>query len=44
MMEEAPIMPLSYAGYRFLVKPWVRSYRISATDSFFWKDVIIEAH
>jgi oligopeptide transport system substrate-binding protein len=38
LMEEAPIIPLSYIGQIDLVKPWVRRFFPS------WKDVIIDPH
>lgn len=44
LVEEAPIMPLTYARRHLLVKPWVRRYSTSAIKAWFWKDVIIEPH
>jgi oligopeptide transport system substrate-binding protein len=44
LIEEAPLLPLSYGQQPFLVKPWVRRYPVSAMLSFPWKDVIIEPH
>jgi oligopeptide transport system substrate-binding protein len=44
LVEEAPIMPLSYWMCRLLLKPWVRRYPTSPLKSCFWKDVIIEPH
>ncbi|MCK5647009.1 MAG: hypothetical protein KAH97_09525, partial [Anaerolineales bacterium] len=38
LMEEAPIIPLSYMGDIYLVKPWVRRFFPA------WKDVIIDPH
>ena len=44
LIEEAPILPLLYARWHLLVKPWVRKYPISPSKSWFWKDVVIESH
>jgi oligopeptide transport system substrate-binding protein len=44
LVEEAPILPLTYARFHMLVKPWVRRYRTSPLKWWFWKDVIIEPH
>jgi oligopeptide transport system substrate-binding protein len=44
LVEEAVIMPLAYAHWKLLVKPWVKRYPISTTKFWFWKDVIIDPH
>lgn len=44
LVEEAPIMPLLHGCWPILVKPWVSRYPVSAMGSWFWKDVVIEAH
>jgi ABC-type oligopeptide transport system substrate-binding subunit len=44
LMDEAPILPLTYERYHWLVKPWVRSFPVSPSKSWFWKDVIIDPH
>jgi ABC-type transport system substrate-binding protein len=44
LVEEAAIMPLSYAHWNLLVKPWVRRWPTSATKFWFWKDVVIDPH
>jgi oligopeptide transport system substrate-binding protein len=44
LVEEAPLLPLSYDQLPLLVKPWVRRYPVSASLSFPWKDVIIDPH
>jgi ABC-type oligopeptide transport system substrate-binding subunit/DNA-binding SARP family transcriptional activator len=44
LVEEAPIMPLTYYRCHLLVKPWVRRWPISATTFWFWKDIIIDPH
>jgi len=46
LVEEAPIMPLTYPQEGLLVKPWVRKYPTSpvAIEYFWGKDVIIEPH
>jgi ABC-type oligopeptide transport system substrate-binding subunit/class 3 adenylate cyclase/tetratricopeptide (TPR) repeat protein len=40
LVQEAPILPLTYERIPFLVKPWVRRL----ADFTAWKDVVIEAH
>ncbi len=44
LVEEVPILPLSYTRQHLLVRPWVKRYRLSAMYNHFWKDVVIEPH
>jgi ABC-type oligopeptide transport system substrate-binding subunit len=44
LIEEAAIMPLTYARHHLLVKPWVRRFPTAPLRGWFWKDVIIEPH
>jgi ABC-type oligopeptide transport system substrate-binding subunit/tetratricopeptide (TPR) repeat protein len=44
LVDEAPILPLTYERYHWLVKPWVRSFPLSPSKAWFWKDVIIDPH
>jgi len=44
LVEEAPILPLTYMRSHLLIKPWVRRLPLSAIKWWFWKDVIIESH
>ncbi len=44
LIEEAPIMPLAYARWHMLFKPWVRQFPTSPLKWWYWKDVIIEPH
>ncbi|MEW5958015.1 MAG: ABC transporter substrate-binding protein, partial [Chloroflexota bacterium] len=44
LMEQIPLAPLFYGRLHFLVKPWVRNFRLAPTWEAFWKDVVIEAH
>lgn len=44
LVEEAPILPLTYGRFHMLLKPWVRRYPTSPQKDWFWKDVIIEPH
>jgi ABC-type oligopeptide transport system substrate-binding subunit len=44
LVEESPLLPLTYGRSHMLVKPWVRRYRTSPLKWWFWKDVIIEPH
>jgi oligopeptide transport system substrate-binding protein len=40
LVEEVPILPLSYERIPFLVKPWVRRF----ADWTAWKDMVIDPH
>jgi ABC-type oligopeptide transport system substrate-binding subunit len=42
LVEEAPILPLTYERDHLLVKPWVIRYPTAAIKRSFWKDVVIE--
>jgi oligopeptide transport system substrate-binding protein len=44
LAEEVPFLPLKYTRRHLLVKPWLKSYPISATSAVFWEDVVIEPH
>jgi len=44
LVEEAPLIPLTYSGSYSLVKPWVTRYPLSPIKVLFAKDVIIEPH
>ncbi len=44
LIEEAPVLPLTYERRHLLVKPWVSHYPTSAIQSAFWKDAVIEPH
>jgi ABC-type transport system substrate-binding protein len=44
LVEEAPILPLTYARFHVLVKPWVRKYLTPPLRWWFWKDIILEPH
>jgi oligopeptide transport system substrate-binding protein len=44
LVEEAPVLPMTYGRFHMLAKPWVRRYRTSPLQWWFWKDVILEAH
>jgi len=44
LMQEAPILPLFYGRWHYLLKPWVKRYPVSPLKASYWKDVIIEAH
>jgi len=44
LVEEVPILPLTYERTHLLVKPWVSQYPTSAMQAAFWKDVVIEPH
>jgi oligopeptide transport system substrate-binding protein len=44
LVKEVPLLPLLYTQQHLLLKPWVRSYRLSVMGNPFWKDVILEPH
>ena len=44
LVEEAPIVPLFYGRLHMLVKPWVRSFPLSALNHWYCKDTVIEPH
>jgi oligopeptide transport system substrate-binding protein len=44
LVEEVPLLPLSYPRVHLFVKPWVRSSPRAAAGAFFWKDVVIVPH
>ena len=44
LVREAPIVPLIYGRQHVLVKPWVRSFPISALNRWYCKDAVIEPH
>ena len=44
LMEEAPIVPLTYGRNLLLVKPWVKRYATSPITRWLWKDIVIEPH
>jgi ABC-type oligopeptide transport system substrate-binding subunit len=44
LVEEAPVLPLCYARFHMLVKPWVRRFTTSPLRWWYWKDVILEPH
>jgi len=44
LVEEVPILPLTYEREHLLVKPWVSRYPTSATQAAFWKDAVIRPH
>lgn len=44
LVDEAPIIPLSYNRYHLLKKPWVLALPLKAPGGLIIKDIIIEAH
>ncbi|MDH4209798.1 MAG: ABC transporter substrate-binding protein, partial [Anaerolineae bacterium] len=44
LVEDAALTPLTYGRRHLLVKPWVRNYLPSGTDSWACKDVVIDPH
>jgi ABC-type oligopeptide transport system substrate-binding subunit len=44
LVEEVPLLPLSYPRVHLFVKPWVRSSPRATAGAFFWRDVVIVPH
>lgn len=44
LVQEAPVLPLTYGRNHLWQKSWVRKYPLSPMVFWFWKDVIIEPH
>jgi oligopeptide transport system substrate-binding protein len=44
VVEEAPIVPVSYSRFHVLMKPWLRSRPLSVINGVIIKDVIIDPH
>jgi ABC-type oligopeptide transport system substrate-binding subunit/serine/threonine protein kinase len=44
LLEEAPIIPVSYYQSQVLVKPWIRTLPMSIINGAIMKDVIIDPH
>ena len=44
LVDEAPVLPLSYARFHVLVKQWVRNYLTSPLRWWYWKHVILGPH
>ena len=44
LVEQVALLPLTYGRWHLLVQPWVRRYRTSPLNWWFWKDVIVEPH
>jgi len=44
LVEETPILPLTYPRRHLLVKPWMSKFSVSAAGWTFWKDAIIDPH
>ena len=44
LIEDAVIIPLTYARWHLFTKPWVSNYPVSPVSVWYWRDVIIEPH
>jgi ABC-type oligopeptide transport system substrate-binding subunit len=44
LIQQAAIVPLSYGGSYWLIKPWVTHFPVAATGYRVLKDVVIEPH
>jgi ABC-type transport system substrate-binding protein len=44
LVEEVPIIPLTYPRFHVLVKPWVKKFRAVGALRAWYKEIIIEPH
>ncbi len=44
LVEEVPVLPLTYLRFHMLVKPWVRQHTTSPLRWWFWKDIVLVPH
>ena len=44
LAQEAPILPIYYVNFHYLVKPWVKNFQEKTISRPFWQHVIIEPH
>jgi ABC-type oligopeptide transport system substrate-binding subunit len=44
LIDEVPVLPISYRRYDYLYKPWVRIVPYSPSKGWYWKEYIIEPH
>jgi len=44
LVEEVPIIPLTYPRFHVLVKPWVKKFRAAGALRAWCKEIIIEPH
>jgi oligopeptide transport system substrate-binding protein len=44
LVKQAPLIPILYGRLHLLMKPWVRTYPLSAMDAGFYQHVVIEPH
>jgi ABC-type oligopeptide transport system substrate-binding subunit len=44
LVEEVPLLPLTYNRGHMLLKPWVRRYPVNVRNQQYWKEVILEPH
>jgi ABC-type oligopeptide transport system substrate-binding subunit len=42
LIEEVPVLPLTYERQHLLVKPWLSHYPTSAMQAAFWEDTVIK--
>ncbi len=44
LIEEAPVIPISYRRYDYLYKPWCRKIYSSPSRGCYWKEQILDPH
>jgi ABC-type oligopeptide transport system substrate-binding subunit len=41
LIEDAAVIPLTYACRHDLLKPWVKSFPVSPLETFYWKYIVM---
>jgi ABC-type oligopeptide transport system substrate-binding subunit len=44
LVEEVPVVPLTYGREHVLVKPWLQALPTSVINGIILKDIVIEPH
>ena len=44
LVEDLPILPLSYGRFHMLMKPWVKKLFTTPLKWWSWKEIILEPH
>jgi ABC-type oligopeptide transport system substrate-binding subunit/predicted Ser/Thr protein kinase len=44
LVDEVPIIPLTYIRWHILVKPWVKNLRLAGGFRPWWKEIVLEPH
>jgi len=44
LVDEVPIIPLTYIRWHILVKPWVKKVQIAGAFRSWYKEIVLEPH